>query len=320
MRKRPRFDVLQGDREVVPRWVAVFLLLNGLFMNSNLDQSFESCRLIARHHAKSFYFSSFFLPPAKQKAAYAIYAFCRHADDLLDVSANHGRGGQREELKQLLVSLYEDRFVEAPFGQAFHQTVSVYKIPRNYFEELIEGVCSDRGPVRIANFEELTKYCYRVASVVGLMMSKIFGLSDPRGEKHAIELGMAMQLTNILRDVREDHERDRIYLPQDEMAKFGVAGDDIRDQRVNGALTALMKFQIERARRFYQESEKGIPMLANDGSQFTVWAMRWIYAGILDEIENANYDVYRRRARVGLFRKLCLAWHAWRCCRNPSPL
>ncbi len=289
-------------------------------MNSHLDQSFESCRLIARHHAKSFYFSSFFLPPAKQKAAYAIYAFCRHADDLLDVSANHALGGYREQLTQLLDRLYRGQFEGLLFGEAFHRTISDYAIPQSYFEELIEGVCSDRGRVRIANFDELAKYCYRVASVVGLMMSKIFGLSDPHGEKYAMELGTAMQLTNILRDVREDYERDRIYLPQDEMTKFGVTGDDIQNRRVHEAFTALMKFQIERARRFYQESEKGIPMLTNDGSQFTVWAMRWIYAGILDEIEKADYDVYRRRARVSLFRKLCLAWHSWRCCRNPSPL
>ncbi len=285
-------------------------------MTDSLSQSFAAARQITRHHAKSFYFSSFFLPPRKKAAAYAIYAFCRHADDLLDVHSNDTLSDQRHELTQILDQLYAGSCPGLPFAAAFHQTIISYGIPRVHFEELIEGVCSDRGRIRFATYQELSTYCYRVASVVGLMMSRIFELRDPTGEKHAIELGLAMQLTNILRDIGEDERRNRIYLPQDELAHFGVTEEDIHQQRITPAFIQLMRFQIERARHAYHNSEKGIPLLANDGSQFTVWAMRWVYAGILEEIEKAGYNIYHRRASVSILHKVKLAWKARQCCRN----
>lgn len=285
-------------------------------MTPSLQSSFEAARQITRHHAKTFYFSSFFLPRPKRAAAYSVYAFCRHADDLLDVPSSEPLTREREQLTDTLTRLYDGTADRLAFGAAFHQTVTEYAIPRKYFEELIEGVCLDRGKIRIATWPELERYCYLVASVVGLIMSRIFGLRDPAGEKHALALGTAMQLTNILRDIGEDYERDRIYLPTAELANFGVTEDDIRSRRVTPAFAELMKFQIARAWEFYADAEKGIPMLANDGSQFTVWAMRWIYAGILDEIEKADYDVYAKRARVGFARKVGLAFLAWRASRR----
>ncbi len=286
--------------------------------NPELRRSLAACRRLTRHHARSFYFSSHFLPRPRREAAYAIYAFCRHADDLLDLPPAPSPEDPQRRLNDLLERLYRGAAREWAFNTAFHHAVTSYGIPRALFEELIEGVCSDRGRVRIRDFGQLEVYCHRVASVVGLMMARIFGLSDPSGEKPAADLGTAMQLTNILRDIAEDFRRDRIYLPSEEMARFGVSESDLREGRAPPSFVALMKFQVARARRYYRESEKGIPLLANDGSQFTVWAMRWIYAGILDEIEKADYDVFRRRARVRLPRKLALALKARRCCRSQA--
>lgn len=287
-------------------------------MDPLLTRSFEAARQITQHHAKSFYFSSFFLPRHKKNAAYAIYSFCRHADDLLDLHANDTFTDHRRALAQLLARLYSGNCREIPFAGAFYHTVTQYAIPQIHFEALIEGVCSDRGRIRFATYEDLRIYCYRVASVVGLMMAPILGLRDPSGEKYAIDLGLAMQLTNILRDLGEDDARDRIYLPQNELARFGVTEEDFRARRITPAFVELMRFQIARTRDIYNESEKGILLLADDGSRFTVWAMRWIYAGILDEIEKAHYNVYLRRASVSLPRKIALAWKAWRSCRTFS--
>ncbi len=279
-----------------------------------LETSFERCRLATRHHARSFYFCSHFLPRYRRLAAYAIYAFCRHADDLLDEAVPGALEIQEAQLRTILNELYSGTSGEA-YAPAFHETVTRYVIPRIHFEELIRGVCSDRGPVRIQTFDELSTYCYRVASVVGLVMCPIFGLTNDSGRKHAVELGMAMQLTNILRDIREDQARDRIYLPLTELNQFGVTEEDLRSGRMSPEFVALMKFQVARAREYYTRSERGIGLLANDGSRFTVWAMRWIYSGILTEIEKLDYNVFRARAHVSTARKCLLAWRAWRCCR-----
>lgn len=281
----------------------------------SLDQSHRLCRESTRHHARSFYFASHALPLGKRRAAYAVYAFCRHADDLLDerdVQAPDGQVAYEAELGALLDRLYAGEETALPFGPAFNDTVVRYRIPREPFVDLIRGVCLDERPIRIRNWEELRHYCYHVASVVGLVMCPILGLRDPAAEAQAIELGIAMQLTNILRDVREDLERGRVYLPADELARHGVTEDDLAQHRVTPQFVELMKFQIARARDFYRRSEAGIPALAPDGSQLTVWLMRMVYGGILEEIERQSYDVFSRRAAVSTPRKLRLAFAAWR--------
>ena len=200
---------------------------------------------------------------------------------------------------------------EPPFAPAFAFAVQKYQIERQPFMELLEGVARDQQRVRIGNWEELRDYCYHVASTVGLMMASIFELRDTAGKEKAIELGIAMQLTNIARDVGEDIERDRIYLPADELVRFGVAESDLAAGRVTKQFKRLMRFQIERARRFYASAESGIPLLRDDGSQYTVWLMRHIYAGILTEIERADYDVFRKRVATSFLKKISLARRAW---------
>lgn len=271
------------------------------------------CRAVTRRHARSFYFSSLVLPEPKRQAAYAIYAFCRHADDAVDGASSRAA---REEavvgLHGIVDRLLEDPAgVALPFAPALADTLARYPVDRVHFRELVEGVAMDVGPVRIPDWPALRTYCYHVASTVGLVMAPVFGLRSPEGVPRAVDLGIAMQLTNICRDIREDGERGRTYLPADELARFGVDPADLRAQRVTPGFVDLMRFQIRRARDYYRRSEPGIGLLEPDGSRLAVWSMRWIYADILREIERQEYDVFRWRAATGTSRKLLLLGRAW---------
>ncbi len=278
------------------------------------------CHAATRQHAKSFYFSSIALPPEKKRAAYAVYAFCRYADDLVDKAAS------KDGLEAVLARLGQDFDLilagtrpELPFAPAFAWAVQRYTIEKQHFLDLLRGVGMDLGAVRIADWPALREYCYYVASVVGLMMARIFELRDAAGRERAIDLGIAMQLTNICRDVGEDWRNDgRVYLPATELAGYEVdlAEEIRRAASPSPAFVRLMKFQIARAREHYARSEAGIPLLADDGSQATVWLMRTVYAGILDEIEQAGYRVLDRRVSTSLPRKLLLAWRARRAHRR----
>ena len=199
-----------------------------------------------------------------------------------------------------------------PFAPAFAWAVRRYGIEKEHFLLLLAGVSSDTGPVRVADWPQLREYCYRVASVIGLMMAHIFELNDAAARERAVELGLAMQLTNIVRDVGEDYRLGRIYLPADEMSAHHVAAADLGAAEVNAPTRDLLKMQIARARAYYHSAEAGIPRLADDGSQLTVWLMRHVYAGILEEVERLDYQVLNRRAAVSFPRKCRLAFRAWR--------
>ena len=279
----------------------------------SLEESHRYCQRETRRHARSFYFASIALPRQKKRAAYAVYAFCRYADDLVD------RATTPENIAPALarVGAEFDRMVdgetsEPPFAPAFSWAVRQYGIEKQPFLDLLKGVAMDLGPVRIADWPQLRDYCYHVASVVGLMMARIFELRDEAGRGRAIDLGLAMQLTNILRDVGEDYRLGRIYLPADEMAAHGVTADDLARETVGPELKALLVAQAVRTREYYLRAEEGIPLLADDGSQYTVWLMRHVYAGILEEIEKLDYQVLHRRAATSFPRKLQLAARAWR--------
>lgn len=284
-----------------------------LTMQSRLEASKRYCWKSTRRHARSFYFASIALPKHKKVAAYSIYAFCRYVDDLVD-QRQPGRDGVElvTRVREEFGRLASGEVASPPFSLAFANTVKRYQIPPEPFLNLTRGILMDASPVSIEAWDDLRRYCYHVASVVGLAMCPVLGLADSRGAEHAVELGIAMQLTNILRDIREDWERGRVYLPADELARFGVEVEDLARHRVTGPFRRLMRFQIERARAFYFRSEAGIPMLADDGSQLTVWMMRHIYAGILDEIERQDFDVFRKRAGTSFARKVALAGRAYR--------
>jgi phytoene synthase len=279
----------------------------------SLSVSREECRRMTRHHAKTFYFASHVLPVQKRSDAYAVYAFCRYVDDRIDLAPDEAeRISAFGELKQILEFAYgaaEPISLTSilPWLPAFCETVHRRFIPKNYFEDLLAGVEMDRGRVRLETWEELDLYCYHVAAVVGLIM--VYVLTEPSPEllKPARDLGTAMQLTNILRDIREDWERDRLYLPRAELEKFGLNEDDFAQHRVTESFRAMMRFQIGRARAYYSNAEPGIVALPRDGSQLTVRLMSTIYGAILDEIERADFQVYRGRVRVSFARKMWLA-------------
>lgn len=278
-----------------------------------LARSHRVCRSITRRHARSFYFASFALPQEKKAAAYAVYAFCRHADDVMDRSPDPARApavlaGLRGELDRL----FAGELTGHDFAPALVEAIRRFNLALEPFVELLNGVGQDEGRVRMRDWSALRAYCYQVASVVGLIMARIFELKSEAAEQHAIELGIAMQLTNILRDVGEDLESDRIYLPAAELARFGLDESNLRTRTVTPAFVAMMKAQIQRARGYYRRSETGIPMLADDGSQYSVWLMRMIYGGILPEIERNGYDVFQRRASTSALAKFRLAIRAWR--------
>jgi 15-cis-phytoene synthase len=271
--------------------------------------TYDECREYTRTYAKSFYFSSFLLPKDKRAAAYAIYTFCRYSDNIVD----SGGPLTYEEVRLKFAALEE--FLEDVYGSktfdngnfsAFAETVRKYKIPKHYFTELIEGVCMDTVHSRYERFAELEDYCYKVASVVGLIMTEIFGYSHKAALPYAVYLGKAMQLTNILRDIGEDYAMNRVYIPAEELRTFEYSENDIKNRVINDNFEMMMRFNIDRARAYYELASHGFPYLTNDGSRTTVVLMHKIYSRILNEIEAHGYDVYSSRRYVGTAEKLRL--------------
>jgi phytoene synthase len=284
----------------------------------SLFDSQNFCKQITRHHAKTFYFASNVLPTQKRTDAYAVYAFCRHVDDQIDLAPDEAaRLRAMTDLSYLLHATYLPETSAEPFKnslpwlRAFRETIRRRAIPISYFEDLLKGVEMDCGRVRIQTWEELDSYCYHVASVVGLIMVHVLTEPSPELLKPARDLGTAMQLTNILRDIAEDWQRDRLYLPADELKKFGLTEADIASKRADDSFREMMRFQISRARAYYHLAEPGIAALPADGSRFCARLMSTVYGAILDQIERADYQVYRGRVRVSFLRKLWLALPHW---------
>lgn len=277
--------------------------------------AFLAARDVCRRHARSFYFASHFLPIEKRYAAYAVYAFCRLLDDAVDNAEGPPEDGQAERALKRFESTLAAVYAEPPAFPAeptesalalyaFGLTVRRYHIPQRPFAELAAGCRMDLTVSRYDTWADLEMYCYRVAGVVGLVMCPIFGLSNPAAERQAVMMGNAMQLTNILRDVGEDWGRGRLYLPREDLDRFGYTEADVANRVVDARLRALMKFEIARARDLYRKGAEGLCHLANDGSRFTAAAMATIYAGILGAIERQDYDVYRSRAHLTTWQKL----------------
>lgn len=296
-------------------------------MKDEIQSAYEYCEKVTRLHAKSFYFASKFLPPLKRSAVYPVYALCRHVDDEIDEAT---KGSEREAIEAVekwkinLQKLYraaDDNkpIIANPEQQmvftAWEDLLQNYRIPQNLPLELIQGVLMDTRIKRYETFNELYVYCYRVASTVGLISSEILGYADPKALEYAEALGIAMQLTNILRDVKEDAAMNRIYLPQEDLRKFNVSEREILDENFSENFIALMKFEIERARKFYQTGERGIPLLDKD-SRFTVLLASRTYSGILNEIERQNYNVFTHRAHTTFAQKLSSMPKIWREARK----
>ncbi len=280
---------------------------HSLYESAVLRQAHQYCAEITTQHSRSFYLATRLLPAQKRRAIRALYAFCRIADNLVDCpSADAGSQLALWCKKALSAHPRPDDLVAA----AWADTRLRYQIPPRYAEQLIEGVAQDFTRVRYQTFEQLTAYAYGVASTVGLMSMYIIGFEGPEALPYAIKLGVALQITNILRDVGEDWRTGRLYLPGDELSAFGLDESDIAAGRVGDRWRAFMQFQIARNRRLYEESLPGVGLLHRDG-QAAVAAAAVLYQGILDDIEQHDYDVFSRRAYLSGWQKLQRLRQAW---------
>lgn len=281
----------------------------------SLTSAYEAARDICARHARSFYFASHFLPQPKRDHAYAVYAFCRLLDDAADETGTHAAV---DRFDRLLDRCYAERGLDDSDAaiQAFAHTVRVCGVPRMHFDELAEGCRMDLTVRRYDTWQELEQYCYRVAGVVGLVMCCVFDVRQPAAFDRAVAMGNAMQLTNILRDVREDLDRGRVYLPTEDRDRFGVTERHLQSRRWTSPFASMMRFEVDRARNLYRDGSRGIGYIADDGSRLTACVMGVVYGGILGAIEALDYDVFRRRAQVstlGKLRRLPLARKLCRC-------
>jgi phytoene synthase len=274
-------------------------------MRIQKTEGFRKAKEITSKFARTFYLASFFLPRKKKYASYAVYAICRLSDETVDEDLSlPEKEDKLLRMEEKIKLAYTQGENGDPLLESFRQTVDNYKIPREYFDELIAGMRMDLRIKRYSYFPSLYDYCYRVAGVVGLIMLKVFGYKDTAAEGYAVKLGVAMQLTNILRDIKEDSLRGRIYLPLEDVERFGVGEEQITACRMNENFKELLRFQIKRCRKYYDDSSAGIGLIDNPASRFVVLCMKEMYSGILDEIEKNDYDVFGRRACVGKLKKI----------------
>ncbi len=285
-------------------------------MFNELERSYASAEAVTAEWAKSFYFASRFLPAPKKRAIFALYDYCRHADNLVDQRGNRPVATVRQELASLgevVRRIHAGAMPADPRWLALHDTLLRYPVPLAPLLELLEGVAMDLGPVRMPDFPALHQYCRYVAGGVGLMIGPVLGVDYRRFDELGVRLGVAMQLTNVLRDVREDLDNDRVYLPVDELASFGLCRADLERRVLTPRLRDFLVFQVGRAREWFASADAAIPLFPDDGSRLTVRLLQQTYAGILDQIERADYDVFRGRAYVPFARKLVILGRAvWR--------
>ncbi len=273
-----------------------------------LHQANREAETITAAHSKSFFLASSLLPPEKRTAVRALYAFCRTVDDIVDESSGDDRAEKLTKWRQMIHSNYAP--AGNPVAAAWLNASTRFRIPRHYALQLIDGVARDLTQTRYQTFEDLTMYCYGVASTVGLMSMHIIGFDSREAVPYAIKLGVALQMTNILRDVGEDFQQGRIYLPREEMLAYGLSESEIQTGSVTPRWRQFMKFQIQRARQLYQESWAGIKMLNRDG-QMAIGAASVFYQGILNDIEKHDYNVFTRRASLNAFGKLSRIPSLW---------
>lgn len=270
--------------------------------------AFEYTRRITEYYAKSFYLCACLLPEEKKWATFAIYGFCRYADNLIDSIRNR----EPSEILNEVEFLSKELTVASRTGESEHPVIRPFvvvaqrfNIPINYPLDLLKGVQMDVGHARYKNFDELYVFCYRVAAVVGLMMTHVLEYNDQEAFGYAEKLGVAMQLTNILRDVQEDKRMGRVYLPLDELQKFGCSESTVFEERMTPAFKELMKFQVNRAHSYYDAANPGIKMLKAE-SQFAIRTASRVYRGILKKIEARDYNPFLGRVYVPRHRKLSI--------------
>ena len=267
-------------------------------MSVSCEASYAYSRQVARSRAKNFYYSIVLLEKQQRDAMCAIYAFMRYCDDLSD------EGGATPEMmdawRLAMVDALGGKFNDHPVWPAFHDTVQRFKIPHEYFHHMIDGVSSDLVARKIQTFDELYKYCYQVASVVGLTIVHIFGFKDPKALELAEKCGIAFQLTNIIRDVREDYELGRRYIPAEDLVANGAAVEHIEN---SAAWVATLRLEAGRARGYYEDSRPLVGMV-DARSRASLWALIEIYWRLFLRIEASGFAVFDKRIRLTTWEKL----------------
>ncbi len=276
---------------------------------SSLAGDFAHCATVTRKASSNFYYAFKLLAPPRRRALYATYAFCRFVDDIADDSNVREPAIVLERWREELDRVYsgDPRY---PISRALADSVRRFSIPRRYFEEIIDGVEMDLAHRRYRTFEELRLYCYRVASAVGLVCIEIFGYRNPQARTYAENLGIAFQLTNIIRDVREDAERGRIYLPLEDLERFDVKEAEILSRQHSARFERLMEFEATRAEQFYALAQQTLPQ-EDRASLLTAEAMRLIYSALLRRIVKSRYRVMDGKLSLSAPHKILLVGRAW---------
>lgn len=270
----------------------------------------QYCQDKAAKSGSSFYYSFLFLPPERRRAITALYAFCREVDDVVDECSDAGVAHAKLAWwRNEIAGVYEGA-AQHPVAQALIPVVRQFHLSRQHFEEIIDGMEMDLRYNRYPDFATLKSYCYRVAGAVGLMAAAIFGYRDPATLAYAENLGTAFQLTNIIRDVGEDARRNRVYLPLDELSRFGVSASDVAELRETDGFRRLIEFQIERAEDYYKRALASLPA-TDRRSQRPGLVMAAIYRTLLKEIRADGNGVLNRRISLTPLRKLWIAWRTW---------
>jgi phytoene synthase len=284
-----------------------------------LDDDYVRCAEITRQASSNFYYAFMLLPLDRRRALHAVYAFCRFVDDIADddtiAHPAEMLARWRDELRNVFAGT-----PTRPVSRALAENIIRFDIPRRYFDDVIDGVEMDLSRRRYETFDELSLYCRRVASAVGLICIEIFGYSNPATRVYAEKLGLAFQLTNIIRDVREDAERGRIYLPLEDLRRFGIAESELLEGVYNDRFRALMAFESLRARNFYRDAAQALPP-EDRPAMLSAEAMRLIYSALLEQIVRSDYRVFDRRHRLSTPHKLYLvglAWAGTRLARAPG--
>ena len=285
---------------------------------TDLEAAYDLCQRITKTEAKNFYYAFRTLPPVKRRAIYAAYAFCRLCDDLSDGDLPHEERVDGFRLARAALSQARRGRFDTLVMAALADAVGRFGIPWEYFEEIIDGVEMDLEIKRYETFVDLQEYCYKVASVVGLVSIEIFGYHDaPHIREYAVDLGTAMQLTNILRDLKEDVARGRIYIPQDEMRRFRYSEDELMRGVVNENFRELMTLQVRRGRKQFESGKNLVPFLSRD-SRACAAVLIAVYGSILGRIEAANYDVFSQRIGLSAGQKMAMTARLWAMSRAPG--
>lgn len=279
-------------------------------MDAKLDQSYKFCETLARCKARNFYPAFRLLPSPQRRAMCALYAFMRVADDLADEAGEpDSKQAALAEWRGNFSAALEGRYSH-PLHPALHHALVSYSVPCEYLYAVLDGVEMDLFQETYATFEDLYKYCYRVASAVGLACIHVWGFHGSDAPKYAEKAGIAFQLTNILRDLKEDSERGRIYLPQEDLRRFRFTADELRQGRRSENFLALMEFQVKRAREYYKASEP-LGALLQPAGRGVFRVLSQTYKSLLDAIEKRGYDVFSERIRISRWRKMQLVAQAF---------